>query len=261
MGATRVRLGTGLRVSRRGPGTLQVGLHAGRSAVLPDDPDVRALLERLRHGVDVRRLDAAHRDLVAQVADAGLLVAADERLARDRIRAAAVVAVEAPVPERALATRVLAEAGLTVGDPGRATLVLTIGAEPRRDTVDALVQADRPHLLLTAVAGTVRVGPTVVPGESACLRCLDAHRTDRDPRHPLVVEQHLDRDPLDVPDPADLQLALSLAARDLVALVEGRRPVTWSATVDVGEAGPVRRVWSRHPRCGCAWAGAAVESA
>ncbi len=52
--------------------------------------------------------------------------------------------------------------------------------------IDRLVQADRPHLLVTAVAGRVRVGPCVVPGLTACLRCVDAHLADRDPRHPLV---------------------------------------------------------------------------
>ncbi len=264
MGAMRVRLGAGVRVSDRSGESLQVGLHPGRSAVLPDRPDVRAVLERLRHGVDPGLLRAEAADVLDRLDAGHLLVPTDEPSSRSRARQTARIALDAPAAEQALTARLLGEAGLAVaGDaaatsspPARptASLVVTLGAEPRREKVDLLAQADRPHLLVTAVAGRVRVGPTVVPGITACLRCLDEHQTDQDPRHPLVVEQHLERDPEDRPVPADLQLALAWAVRDLLALVEGRRPVTWSATLDLDEDGARQRSWTRHPRCGCAWA-------
>ena len=44
-----------------------------------------------------------------------------------------------------------------------------------------------PHLLLTVSADGVRPGPFVVPGVTACLRCLDAHRSERDPRRATVL--------------------------------------------------------------------------
>lgn len=256
MGVSRVRLGAGVRVSDRSGESLQVGLHPGRSAVLPDRPEVRAVLERLRHGMDPRLLRAEAAEVVDRLDAGRLLVAVDEPLTRSRARRDARIAVDAPAAEHALAVRLLGEAGLDVsGDASpTASLVVTLGAEPRREAVDLLAQADRPHLLVTAVAGRVRVGPTVVPGITACLRCLDEHQTDHDPRHPLVIEQHLERAVDDRPVPADLQLALAWAVRDLLALVEGRQPVTWSATLDLDEDGARQRSWSRHPRCGCAWA-------
>ncbi|HET8969568.1 MAG TPA: hypothetical protein VFN19_00800 [Candidatus Nanopelagicales bacterium] len=256
MSEPRVRLRPGVRVSDRTDTTLQVGLHPGRSLVLPDAPDVRAALTLLGHGVEPRRLDPGQRDLLRRLTRVGLVDDPDHDVARSRATGRAGVEVAAPDGVRTSLLRMLAEVGVREGsrDASSTVVVLvTIGAEPRRDTVDELVRADRPHLLLTSVAGRLRVGPFVVPGLTACLRCLDDHATDRDPRHPLVVEQHLEPDPLDRPDPADLQLALAWAARDVTSLIGGDRPVTWSATVDVEPGGPVTQRWRRHPRCGCAW--------
>jgi hypothetical protein len=42
--------------------------------------------------------------------------------------------------------------------------------------------------------------------------------------------------------------------RDVLAFLDGGEPTTWSATVDLDAAAPVRRVWLRHPHCGCTWA-------
>ena len=100
------------------------------------------------------------------------------------------------------------------------------------------MRADRPHLLVALVDGIVRVGPFVVPGRTACLRCIDAHHTERDPRRSLVLHQYAaSRAPrIGVPDPVPhdlLDLALVWAVRDLVAWIDGRRPRCWSATVRV----------------------------
>ena len=252
MSEARLRLRPGIRVSERSDTTLQVGLHPGRRLVLPDDPTVRGALALLGHGVEPRRLDP---DLLHRLTEARLLTGPDHDVARSRARRQARVEVLATGAARATLVRMLGEAGVpgATGPAAAIAVVVTIGAEPRRETVDALVQADRPHLLVTAVAGRLRVGPFVLPGLTACLRCLDAHLTDRDPRHPLVVEQHLTSDPTDRPAPAGLQLALAWAVCDVVAWVGGERPTTWSASVDLEPEGPVTQRWRRHPGCGCAW--------
>ena len=250
MSERRVRLRPGIRVSERSDTTLQVGLHPGQRLVLPDDPTVRGALALLGHGVEPRRLDP---DLLRRLTEAGLLTDPDHDVVRSRGQGR--VAVLATGAVRATLVRMLGEADVreAPGPVAAIAVVVTIGAEPRRETVDAFVQADRPHLLLTSVASRLRVGPFVVPGLTACLRCVDAHLTDRDPRHPLVVEQHLASDPADGPAPAELQLALAWAVRDVVALLGGERPTTWSATVDLEPTGPVTQRWRRHPGCGCAW--------
>jgi hypothetical protein len=61
-----------------------------------------------------------------------------------------------------------------------------------------------------------------------------------------------------VPDVADhslLALALSWAARDVVAHLGGREPATFSRTIRFGRE-PAHRdeqTWLRHPDCGCSW--------
>lgn len=255
MSETRVRFRPGIRVSERSDTTLQLGLHPGRSLVLPDDPTVRGALALLAHGVTTERLDADQHDLLRRVTEAGLAADPDDEVVRSRVLDRARVEVEANGEVRSAVVRALRECGVrdAAGPGSSVTVVVTIGAEPRRERIDTLVQANHPHLLITSVAGRLRVGPFVVPGLTACLRCLDEHLTDHDPRHPLVVEQHLTPDPADLPAPAELRLALAWAARDVVALIGGDRPTTWSATVDLEATGPVTQQWRRHPRCGCAW--------
>jgi hypothetical protein len=223
--------------------------------VLPDLPHVRSLLTLLVHGVDVDRLAHDQREPLRRLGREGLLLDADDEVARSRARGRGRVEVVATPGVQATVTRLLAETGVTVSRKERASvsLIVASGAEARRADVDRLVQADRPHLLVSAVAGRLRVGPCVVPGLTACLRCVDEHLTDRDPRHPLVVEQHQEVDPDDRPRAVDLHLGLAWAVRDVVALLEGDQPTTWSATVDLEADGPVIQQWRRHPRCGCAW--------
>src|SRR5699024_6158620 len=46
-----------------------------------------------------------------------------------------------------------------------------------------------PHLVAYVRETTGVVGPFVLPGRTACLRCLDLHRADRDPGWPRVTLQ------------------------------------------------------------------------
>lgn len=246
----RVRLVRGARVTERGYGAWQVGLHHDRRLVLAPSPAELVLLERLRVGVDPARVPVEQRELLDRLDRGGLLTATTTPPAPPPI------ALDVPADLRGTVGRALTDAGLTT-TAGAAPLVLVVraGAEPRREELDPHVQADRAHLLVTLVAQRARVGPLVVPGVNACQRCVDEHHTDRDPRHQMVLHHHAERDPLDVPDRTDLALALAWAARDARAHLTGDRPTTWSATVELTPDGPVHRTWARHPRCGCAWSG------
>lgn len=255
MPSPRLCLAQGLRVTDRGDGTLQVGLHADRRVLLPDEPPVRELLTRLKHPADPDRMSATERAVLDRLTAAGLLE-------REVVESPAptgssgTVAVLAPDPAAALVRRLLSEADLTESRGGvdaALALVVSVGAEPRRADLDAIVQTDRPHLLVTSVAGRTRIGPCVVPGLTACLRCLDEHLADRDPRHVRIIDQHVDVDRTDRPRPGDLALALAWAVRDVAALLAGDRPTTWSATATLRPDGPLVQEWRRHPRCGCAW--------
>jgi len=270
----------GLQVFRRDDTHLQVGIEEPR-VVLPDDDGVRRLLRDLANGAGLASLTPAAGLAFGRLVEAGLVVERSDlttaaRAAR-RVATAAVFAahgpaatallesrarcrvdVDAPDPWRTTVADRLGVAGLVVADPAHglpsATLLVTLG-EPRRSRVDALVRDDLSHLLVALLPDRVRLGPFVVPGTTACLRCLDAHLAEHDPRRGLVLEQLEDRDDPPAPcDPVLAQAGVALAVRELTTYAEGERPATWSATLtlDAGLALP-RREWPRHPHCGCTW--------
>lgn len=288
----RPALRPGLRPARRGDGLLQVGLPPGPTVTAPDVPEARELVAALRVGLapeQVAALGPVQQRLCQALLAADLLVDGRrllEHLARGdtveqrRQRAAAyaehggrtdeVLRSRAATPvtigdERA--PELAARLGHLVADAGfgtaaeestpRVAVHVSVG-EADRERTDAWMRADVPHLLVRCVEGRVRVGPFVVPGVTACLRCVDAHDGERDPRHALVVRQYAAAPPpgpAPEPVPYDLvDVALVVAVRDLGTWVDGRRPRSWSATVDVGtDLRLTEHRWGRHPACGCAW--------
>ena len=281
----------GAHVLRRRDGSFQVGLDPRDAVVLPGTPAVAACLQRL-DGSPVR---ASERGTVAVLEAAGLVV--DERaviplLARARTRAEAALtaaAIRAHADGRAtdVATArsqrpvsiarfghpdgaglvdrlrtLLDEAGLPISPDDAAVVALLGLGEPDRELADGWMRERVPHLHVRLAEGRATVGPFVVPGETACLRCLDAHHADADPTWPLLVRQYAAavrvprRDGTPEPlDPLLAMVALSWAARDLARYVDGGRPSTWSTTLtlDPAHSGAETRTWSRHPGCGCSW--------
>jgi bacteriocin biosynthesis cyclodehydratase domain-containing protein len=139
-------------------------------------------------------------------------------------------------------------------------LLVSPGPLPR-DVLDPFVRDGRAHVVVAPAGGGLTVGPFVAPGLTACLRCVDAHLAEHDPRRAVVLEQCGRQPPAPVEprDPTLLALALAWAVRDVIRFVDGVEPATWSATVSIGaDAMPVRRSWHRHPHCGCSWGDALV---
>ena len=277
----RPTLRPGLAVARHDDRHLRVGTDPPHRLVVADRPVVRRLLEALGEGADLPDLDGPAWLVLRSLHEAGLLVDADslarlrpddparatwsqfgagaaERLAaRERAR----VVVWASPEVREPAVRLLRQAGVAVGEPGPsgrgadAWLVASDG-ELDRGALDDLVRDGTPHLAMSSAMGAVRLGPFVVPGTTACLRCVDAGLAESDPRRALVVEQTTLRPGVPGPpqDPALTQLAVGWAVRDLLRYLEGDPPSTWSTTVDLGPTDlPAARPWPRHPHCGCAW--------
>jgi bacteriocin biosynthesis cyclodehydratase domain-containing protein len=147
----------------------------------------------------------------------------------------------------------------TSGAPPDVVLVLS-DREVDRELLDRLVRHGTPHLVVRLVDGVVVLGPFVVPGHTACLRCIDEHLAGADPAHHSLVAQHArhPRTPAEDARPRDralLTLATAWAVRDVLTHVEGDRPTTWSATVrlEPGLAAVTDVHWLRHPECGCFW--------
>ncbi|SDT08645.1 hypothetical protein SAMN04488570_3488 [Nocardioides scoriae] len=251
-------LAPGLRVVRRGRSQLQVGLDPDRRVVLPRTPGVQDVLRRL----------AERRPLAPGPTTERVL----ERLReRDCLRpaaspAVAEVALLADLPDggRLLDDLVAGSASLRVTAwPHEADVVVVVAAgELDRAVLDPLVRASRPHLVLRLLDGGAVLGPFVDPGRTACLRCVDAHRTLADPDHPAVTDRYVEAGTRPRPDAADdlvdrplLALVSAWAVRDVVAHAAGREPSSWSTERwwHPGSTEPEVRPWSRHPACGCAW--------
>ena len=288
----------GTHVLARSADELQVGLDPRSALVLPDSDEVRhslallaasadrddhtrpttlALLEQHDLVLDERALiPRPGRGGVAGPASAALARAAgSEAPARRRARdgfATDVVGFGHPAGAhlRDELVDLLAAAGLprprarsttATAATVAAGVLLGVG-EPDRELVDAWTRAGTPYLVLRLTEGRAVIGPFVVPGRTACLRCIDAHHTDADPAWPLLVRQYATacrRDRADgTPEPVDpllARLAVAWAARDLTAYADGGRPSTWSTTVTL-DARPDRletQAWLRHPGCGCSW--------
>jgi hypothetical protein len=252
-----LRLLPGLRLVRRDADHVQLGVDPPRCAVLRDLPEVRRLVSDLAVGNRPRRPGPEVGRALAAIIDAGLLVADDSAERRTRVSGARLHVDAAPEVAGAV-TALLDAAGVRgPSPPGRpdAVLVVTQGEVPR-SRLDPLVRDEVPHLLVRDHGHELVVGPFVAPGRTACLRCVDCHLGELDPRRGLAVEQAATQEPLVTP-PVDATLravALSVAVRDLVTFVEGDQPATWSATLTVGrplDLAPIR--WLRHAACGCAW--------
>ena len=245
-----MRLRPGVVVVRRDDRHLQLGLAPPHRVVLPDVPETRALLDALERERPID-LDAPHvaqavaRLTHADLLEIGTVAGAEPTVALSGRRS--LVAAAAPV---------LRTAGISISQDAEVRLLLGVGAVARHAT-DPLVRDGLAHLVAAVTPWGWDVGPFVVPGETACLRCVDAAMADRDPRHGVVVDQ-VARAAVTVPtSPAVQALALGWIARDLVAYAAGVRPATWSTTIRLtqtpGEEPVDERHWLRHPRCGCAW--------
>ena len=136
-----------------------------------------------------------------------------------------------------------------------ASLVVLLGEDAVSSSAGAvLVNAGRPHLAVVAGADRASVGPLVVPGRSACLRCLELHRTDRDPSWPAVAAQLAGATPVGRGESSITALVAGLLALQVACWVDGqRRPATVGATVTVTlpDGLSTRRAWRQHPGCGC----------
>jgi bacteriocin biosynthesis cyclodehydratase domain-containing protein len=139
--------------------------------------------------------------------------------------------------------------------PARPDLAVLTGHHPP-ELRAALMHQQVPHLAASASEAIGVVGPLVIPGRTACLRCLDLARADRDPAWPLILAQLASRQP----DPlgCDAPLATAVAAQ---AAFQALALIDRAAFADAVTNGTLelvlpgwqwrRRTWLPHPRCSC----------
>jgi bacteriocin biosynthesis cyclodehydratase domain-containing protein len=141
------------------------------------------------------------------------------------------------------------------GARARPDLAVLTGHHPP-ELRDTLLREQVPHLAASASEAIGVVGPLVIPGRSACLRCLDLARSDRDPAWPLILAQLANR-PADSLG-CDAPLAAAVAAQ---AAFQALALIDRAAYADAVTNGTLelvlpewqwrRRSWLPHPRCSC----------
>ena len=112
------------------------------------------------------------------------------------------------------------------------------------------------HLAASAREAIGVVGPLVVPGQSACLSCVELARSDRDPAWPFILAQAAGRAAQPVACAATLATAVAAQAVSQVLscldLAQPAAAVT-NATLELVAPGWQwrRRSWPRHGQCRC----------
>jgi hypothetical protein len=124
-------------------------------------------------------------------------------------------------------------------------------ADPRL-ALTGPAQRGQPHLAIEVRDTAVVIGPLVPAAGSPCVRCLDLHRSDRDPAWPTLAVQlaSLHADP--VCPTTTLLAGAAYAAHEVLSHLDGRAATTEGATVEVSGPGQARRrSWPAHPGCTC----------
>ncbi|AJF67175.1 TOMM precursor leader peptide-binding protein [Streptomyces vietnamensis] len=146
------------------------------------------------------------------------------------------------------------------GGPGLSLVVVTprdgLGAYvPDPVPAEPWITTGTPHLYAGVLEATGTVGPLVLPGGTACARCLQEERTDRDPVTPRLLAQWRSGAPHPLPA-CDLGLATAvagLAAAHALAFLDGDLPAStgtrWETSLPLLEWRSERL--RPHPACPC----------
>jgi bacteriocin biosynthesis cyclodehydratase domain-containing protein len=141
--------------------------------------------------------------------------------------------------------------------PRRRPDLVILADSHRRELPGVLVSHGVPHLAASASEAIGVVGPLVLPGRSACVRCLDLARTERDPAWPLILAQLASQpaaDPLACDTVLATMVAAQAAAQALAFLDQGAEAAAaTNGTLELVLPGWQwrRRTWQPHPQCGC----------
>jgi hypothetical protein len=115
---------------------------------------------------------------------------------------------------------------------------------------------DEVHLIVSAPDGpSIDIGPLVIPGKSACSRCITLARSDQ---HPLSREIDIFRSThteLEIPVTVAHFVAAQIAA-EILRFIDTKKSALISTRVrtnylDVCNPQHIR--FARHPLCGCSW--------
>ena len=145
----------------------------------------------------------------------------------------------------------------TVNDARRLPDLAVITGRPDPVLIAALMRDQVPHLVVHADEAIGVVGPLVLPGRSACVRCLDLSKAARDPAWPRILAQASGIVAPAATQACDTVLAAATAAlavaQALTVIDRAGVPAAANGTLEVvlPEWQWQRRGWPPHPACTC----------
>ncbi|HEY0718423.1 MAG TPA: thiamine biosynthesis protein ThiF [Streptosporangiaceae bacterium] len=243
-------------------GRLATELAAASLAYGDSDGGARTLARRRLACVRVHgagRIGSAIAGLLA-AAGVGHVVSRDGGLARPQdLTPAGLGLPDLDLPRadgvRRIIRRVAPDVRTT--DRGERSDLAVLAGPGDPEVATGLVRERIPHLAAAGGEGVGVVGPLVVPGRSACLRCLNLARAERDPAWPLILAQLASPDS-SAAGTCDAVLAAAvaaLAAAQALTFVDTGRPAALVSDATLELAVPDwqwrRRSWPPHPRCSC----------
>lgn len=139
------------------------------------------------------------------------------------------------------------------------------GVRPDPAVLERLATACIAHLYADIRETTGIVGPFVHPGNTACGRCLDLYRRDRDPAWPRLVAQFSSPARTRDDRPCDGVLATAVAAQaalQVLIFLDGDTPTATGGTLEIAlpDGAVRRRSWPPHAECGCGAFGAVTRT-
>lgn len=157
----------------------------------------------------------------------------------------------------ARAVRRVAPETRTDNDASRPPALAVIAGWPDPLVTAALMRDRVPHLVVRAEEAIGVVGPFVRPGRTACVRCVDLGKTDRDPAWPRILAQASYARPPAATQACDTVLATATAAlataQALTCVDRVGEPAAANGTLELVLPGWrwQRRAWPGHPACPC----------
>ncbi|HKD86894.1 MAG TPA: hypothetical protein VKB62_00070 [Streptosporangiaceae bacterium] len=176
-------------------------------------------------------------------------------------RSSCTVQVRGYGPIAALVGDLLTRSGLAAAGPASgpraspADLLVLVG-RPSLDESTELLRSHQPYLAVYAGEAIGVVGPLVRPGVTACLRCIDLAKAERDPAWPLILAQLAGRsaDPSGCDEILATSVAAQAAAQAVAFADRSQLPqATVNATLELVLPSWQwrRRSWLPHPACIC----------
>jgi hypothetical protein len=147
----------------------------------------------------------------------------------------------------------------TADDARRVPDLAVIVGRPDPVLLTSLTRDGVPHLVVDADEAIGVVGPLVLPGRSACVRCMDLSKAARDPAWPRILAQASGVSSTAAATRAcDTVLAAATAAtaaaQSLTFVDRACEPAAVGATLEIvlPDWQWQRRGWPAHPACRCA---------